>query len=337
MLKIEQQRSLLHNNYLGVNAVAERYCEVQTTEQLQWLLDWCRQHRIVPQALGEGSNVVLSRQLAGLVLRIQLGGIHAEERSRNQVLLRIGAGESWRALVRHCLRVGYYGLENLAGIPGSAGAAPVQNIGAYGVELAEFLQAVEVVESDSGRCRQLSCGECQLSYRHSVFQQPEGADLLITALWLRLQRQPQRQCNYPALRTALDQQGINKPKPVDIYRTVLRLRRRLPNPHQLPNVGSFFRNPQVDPARYRALRKDHPELVARRRADGYQLSAGWMIERAGFKGLARNGIAMHQHHALVLTNPGHASGEEILAFATDISSAVQQRFGVTLVLEPRVI
>ncbi len=337
MAQIERLRQLRRDNYLGVDAVAEHYCEAIDSAQLRAALAWCRQRGLVVHRLGEGSNVVLPKQLPGLVLRVRLRGLHEEGDSGGRALLRVGAGESWPALVRHCLRTGHYGLENLAGIPGSAGAAPVQNIGAYGVELAEFLHAVEVIDSADGSVRRLATRDCQLSYRRSIFQQPAGAGLLITALWLRLHRRPQPRFDYPSLREMLVRKGIDSPAPVDIYRAVLRLRGGLPNPRQLPNVGSFFRNPQLDEAHYRSLLSDHPELVARRRGSGYQLSAGWMIERAGFKGKAHGGVAMHRHHALVLVNPGGVSGEEILAFAAEIQDAVQRLFGIALELEPRVL
>jgi UDP-N-acetylmuramate dehydrogenase len=250
------------------------------------------------------------------------------------VVLRVGAGRHWHALVSECLDAGLYGLENLALIPGSVGAAPVQNIGAYGAELEQFVVAVHGLEVETLRGRVLNKGECEFAYRQSVFKAALAGRFIITAVDLRLSRDPVVNTQYPALAERL----ARFPGPVTpraVFDAVVALRReRLPDPARDPNAGSFFKNPLVPRTEALALQAANPGLpVFAADADRAKLSAAWMIDACGFRGAQRDGVAVSADHALVLVHRGGGQSR-LLALASEIAAAVKARFGCELEIEP---
>lgn len=324
-------------NSLGLACRAAACLDVGDASALQAALAWCTQRGLRPLPLGAGSNVLLPERLPRAVLRSSDDSLRELACDRESVRLRVGAGRDWHRLVVDCLQREYFGLENLALIPGTVGAAPVQNIGAYGVELASFVEAVHGVDLDSGEARQLAPQDCAFAYRDSVFKGALRQRFMITAVDLRLLRQPRLCLDYPSLARRVEQ-GPLPPTPYSVFDAVVAIRReRLPDPRQLPNAGSFFTNPLVSAAQAAALRARYPELPAQPQGDGRcKLSAAWMIERCGLRGARRGGAGVAAQHALVLVNHG-ATRAELLRLAEEVRAAVRARFGCDLGIEPQVI
>tara|TARA_R100000005_G_scaffold96455_2_gene83527 strand:+ start:4831 stop:5859 length:1029 start_codon:yes stop_codon:yes gene_type:complete len=326
-------------NTLRLNAQAQALRSVHSVAEIESALAWARAQALPVLPLGEGSNVVLRPQLDALALLVRLSGRELLEEGRDFITLRIGAGENWHALVVWTLSRGYYGLENLALIPGTVGAAPIQNIGAYGREVAPFVVAVHARRVSDGKQLTLSAAECEFAYRDSVFKQALADSVVITHVDLRLARSPATNTEYPALRAALDARGCGDDvNPQQVFDAVVALRRaRLPDPALEPNVGSFFKNPIVSHDRAEALRGRYPDLpVFPLDAQHCKLAAAWLIERAGWKGHRAGGVGVHPGHALVLVNYGANAAPVLLALATEIQATVARQFAVQLELEPRV-
>lgn len=327
--------SLKTLNTFGVEARADVLAGVGNIPDLQALFARpdCRDlsHLIV----GGGSNILFTQDFDGLVLLPEFRGMCITQNDH----VRAGAGEQWDVLVRWSLAQGLCGLENLALIPGHVGAAPIQNIGAYGVEFAEVCSGVEIYDIAHATTRMLSREECAFAYRHSVFKTSAAANWIITAIELVLPRQPKLRLDYAGLREELHAQGITTPTATDVANAVTQLRlRKLPSPTRIGNVGSFFKNPIVTAENASQLQSAHPTLPIWPTPDGnIKLSAAWLIESCGFKGMREGDAGVSSQHALVLVNYGHASGTQILALAQRIQGSVQQRFGVYLIMEPVVI
>ncbi|WP_417532679.1 UDP-N-acetylmuramate dehydrogenase [Marinobacterium stanieri] len=327
--------SLAQCNTLGLPARAERFLDVTSIEQLSELESWLKQEAAPLLVLGGGSNLVLSDDLPGVVAHIAIRGWELMAEQDAEVLLKVGAGENWHQTVARTLESGYFGLENLALIPGTVGAAPIQNIGAYGVELKDRLRAVEVFDRHDQSIRQLSNAECRFGYRDSIFKSGEPERYIITAVELALNKTPDLQLDYGGLREALS--GIDAPGPLDVFDAVCRVRRsKLPDPAELGNAGSFFKNPLVHSAVYERIRADYPDLVAFPEADGrWKLAAGWLIDRCGLKGARDGSVGTYPRQALVLVNWGGARRADVEHFSSSIREAVLDRFGVELEPEPR--
>lgn len=338
-MEIRRDESLRDLNTFGLPAVASWFARASSRGDLDNALEFARGQGLPVLPLGGGSNLVLSGDVPGLVVAIALGGFEILEDGPREVVVRVGAGEDWTRLVDRCLSLGLFGLENLVLIPGTAGAAPIQNIGAYGVEVRESLVEVEAVEISTGRARTFGNAECAFAYRESVFKAALRDRFVITSVALRLSREPAARASYGALAGELRSRGIERPGPLDVADAVRHLRRtRLPDPAVTGNAGSFFQNPVVDTATAESLRSREPGLPTFPSEDGcVKLAAAWLIERCGFKGARRGTVGVHPSHALVLVNHGGATGREVLALAEEIRAAVRERFGVSLAIEPRVV
>jgi UDP-N-acetylmuramate dehydrogenase len=332
-LRFRAEYPLQTLNTLALPAVAEYFTEIHSVDQLAPLEQWLRQHPMPLLALGGGSNLVLADRVPGLVARISIRGWHAAEVSNTQVRLRVGAGESWHATVERSLEQQLYGLENLALIPGSVGAAPVQNIGAYGVELKDRVRAVEVFDRHRLCLRRLSPAACRFGYRDSLFKSIEPGRYIIVAVEFSLSRQFAPVLSYAGLREALGDAPVTAR---EVFDTVCRLRRaKLPDPARIGNAGSFFKNPLVSSEQYARLKRRFEGLVAHPEGTGYKLAAGWLIEQCGLKGFALERVGVYARQALVLVNRGAARREDIERLAGQIQQRVWERFGVWLEPEPR--
>ncbi|MES2771711.1 MAG: UDP-N-acetylmuramate dehydrogenase [Pseudomonadota bacterium] len=289
--------------------------------------------------LGGGSNLVLTQDFDGLMLHVNLLGRALLREDAEAWYLRVASGESWSEVVDWSLRQGWPGLENLALIPGTVGAAPIQNIGAYGLELSERFYALEAFDFVLGKWVSFDRAACAFAYRSSVFKQ-QGWHLdgrfLITSLILRLPKKWQAVNLYGDLAKALAQRNISTPSALDIAQAVIAIRQaKLPNPAEIPNVGSFFHNPVIAAEQAEQLLRQYPELPHYPQASaGVKLAAAWLIEQAGWKGKALGAVAMYERQALVLVNRGAARGSEVCALAQAVQADVQQRFGVLLTVEP---
>lgn len=329
--------SLATCNTLAVPARARAYISAASHEDVVEALALAREHNWPLLPLGGGSNIVLAGDFNGAVLHLQSRGIEKLDEDNRHIYVRVAAGENWHQLVEYSLAREWWGLENLSLIPGSVGAAPIQNIGAYGVELEEVFEELVAVDVSSGLPVTFSREACEFRYRDSIFKGRLRDRYVITQVTLRLGKQPELRLDYPALQAATAALDPRELTPRAVSELVCGIRRaKLPDPALVPNVGSFFKNPVVDTARFAELQQAFPDMVAYPQPGGVKLAAGWLIERAGWRGFEEDGVAVHSHQALVLTNPGRRSGRAVLALAERIAQSVVEAFGVTLEMEPRV-
>lgn len=286
--------------------------------------------------LGGGSNMVMADAIDALVVKMQSQGIRLVRQQPHQVIIEAQAGENWHQFVQYCLSKGWYGLENLALIPGTVGAAPVQNIGAYGVELGQFVHQVQVWDFELGQLCTFTAKQCEFAYRDSYFKRSAAGRFLITAVQFLLNTAQSWQpvLHYPDLKHhAALQVGVT---PQHIFNVVSQVRRyKLPDPNALANAGSFFKNPIVTAAHYKQLKQQYPDLVAYEYgAQHYKLAAGWLIDDAGWKGKQLGPVGMHKNQALVLVNYGGAKAVDVVALVEQIKNDIKQRFDVVLEQEP---
>lgn len=329
-----QHNSLKSYNTLKIDAHADQIISVTDIAQLASIYT---QHKH-PIVIGEGSNVVFkSAHIKETVLINQLKGIELIDDSR----MRVASGECWDDFVDYSLDNGYEGLENLALIPGTVGAAPIQNIGAYGVEVGELIQSVEYYDPQTAQVRIIDQSQCQFGYRDSIFKH-QLAHVFITHVNFIFPREYIQKLNYPGIMDELKSMSValNPPHAKDIARVIRALRKRkLPYPKEVPNAGSFFKNPVIDVTLWQQLKDQHANLPGYDVAlqDKIKTSAAWLIEQCGWKGKRQGDAGVYANHALVLVNHGEASGAQIIDLAEQMIASVQQQFGLTLEIEPRVI
>jgi len=335
-LPIERDISLQAFNTFGLDARARHYLRVTSADQLDQLRDDTGLTGLPRFVLGGGSNVLLTRDVEALVLHMAIAGREIIGEQDGKVLVRAGAGEGWHAFVDYTLAQGLGGLENLSLIPGTVGAAPIQNIGAYGLEIKDVFHSLTVFDLDSGARRTLGAADCRFGYRDSIFKHAEGANLVVLDVTFALPRAWQPNLRYAELAQALEAAGLTAPTPRQVSDTVVAIRRRkLPDPAEIGNAGSFFKNPVVAAEACRALLTRFPQLVHHAQADGSEkLAAGWLIDQCGWKGKTLGAAGVYPKQALVLVNNGGATGAEVLALARAIQADVKERFGVELEPEP---
>ena len=348
---VQQNVDLTSLNTLSIPAKATYFCEVDSEAALTGVLAWWKEqqkHRAEPlpiMPLGGGSNLVLAEDFNGLVIRIAIKGRDLIEEDDNWLWLQVGAGENWHDWVEHCMGFHYWGLENLALIPGTVGAAPIQNIGAYGVELCDYFSELRAVDIGSGLPVTFDRDACHFGYRDSVFKGRLKDRYIITSVTFKLRQQPSTVWNYPALTSYFEAHKIAEPDPHQLFNAVCEIRAsKLPSPEDIPNAGSFFKNPVVAASRYQSLKSEYEDLVgypiAGQDADDepaqYKIAAGWLIDQAGWKGQRRGPVGVHDKQALVLVNPEQGSGAELLALASAIQADIKQRYHIDLEIEPRV-
>ena len=326
-------------NTLHLPARAARLQPVDDDADLPALTD-DQQRRGEPLlVLGGGSNIVFGADFPGTVLHMRTRGIEVLDRSGDSVTVAVAAGEPWHDWVACALAHGWHGLENLALIPGTVGAAPVQNIGAYGVELIDRLDHVVAWDTVDRRWLRLSAADCRAGYRDSIFKHELAGRAIITRVAFRLTTRPEVRCDYADLKRELAAHGIGNPTPQDVFDAVCAVRRaKLPDPAVLGNAGSFFRNPVLPASAAARLLESHPEAPHYPADDGsVKFAAAWLIDRCGWKGVRRGDAGVHDRQALVLVNHGNASAADLLGLAADIQSSVRQRFGVALEPEPLIL
>ncbi|MGH8212092.1 MAG: UDP-N-acetylmuramate dehydrogenase [Rhodanobacteraceae bacterium] len=334
-----EDANLHARNTLRVDARAALLAEVRDTNALSNLLEWPALRGMRTLVLGEGSNVLFAGNFDGLIVTLKTRGIEIVVEDGRAARLRIAAGEHWNDVVRWSLSHGLCGLENLSLIPGSAGAAPVQNIGAYGVELETFMHSVAAFDLREKRPEVFDKADCAFAYRDSRFKR-EPDRWLITSLELDLPKSRQPVLDYAGVREELAAMHVEgTPTSVQVAEAVVRLRtRKLPDPALIPNAGSFFKNPVVPGERAAALKLENPAMPTWPSGEAHaKLSAAWLIETAGFKATREGDAGISERHALVLVNHGKATGAQLWALAQRVREGVQARFGVMLEPEPRII
>ncbi len=326
-------------NTLAVPSAAEYFLCVQTAEALADAIQQAKAKKLSFHILSGGSNVLCQPYISGLVIQPKIQGITVEQPDTHKdksVRLTVGAGESWHAFVDWCLTQGYYGLENLALIPGWVGAAPIQNIGAYGVEVSHFLKAVHWYDCDNARQVVYSQEQCQLGYRDSIFKRELKGRAIITHVVFELPLKPNPVLNYAPLKTLFDGKQAT---PRAVFDAVCQVRgQKLPDPSDIPNCGSFFKNPVISAQQFSSLQALHPKIPHYpQRTGDIKIPAAWLIDQAGLKGQWVEGLRVHVDQALVLTNPNGQGFDHVMAAEQAIIARVKEVFGVRLEAEPQIL
>ncbi|GAB3795600.1 UDP-N-acetylmuramate dehydrogenase [Spirosoma humi] len=341
MLNIQSHVSLKPYNTFGINANARYWVEVNSEEDLQTVLqlnDFINQPKLI---LGGGSNVLLCHDFDGLVVKINIQGINVIREDDDHVYITAGAGVNWHELVLFCVSRGYAGMENMSLIPGTVGAAPMQNIGAYGVELEQVFESLTAIHVLTSEKKTFTHADCAFGYRESVFKRELKGQYIITSVTFQLDKRPTFHTRYGAIQETLTEMGITDEtlSIKAISDAVIRIRRsKLPDPAQIGNAGSFFKNPEISKDQFDSLKLTYPTLPGYPVGDDViKVPAGWLIEQTGWKGYRSGDAGVHTKQALVLVNYDKATGDEIMALARKVQQSVLDTFGVTISPEVNVI
>ena len=336
---LHEQFPLRGLNSFGVDARARLFCRVRGANELAALAGEPKLAGLPRLVLGGGSNLLLTGDFDGLVIKVEVPGLHELGEAGDAWRIEVGAGENWHATVERLLAMDRPGLENLALIPGNCGAAPIQNIGAYGMELAERFDSLLAWDCETQQAVRMSSADCDFGYRDSVFKRGLAGRRVVLGITLALPRQWQPIAGYADVAHELKARGIAQPGARDIFDAVVAIRRRkLPDPATTGNAGSFFKNPIVTREAHRALIAHHPSLVGYPLPGGrVKLAAAWLIDAAGLKGVTRGRAGVYEKQALVLVNRGGATGAEILALAREVQDKVAEKFGLWLEPEPVIV
>jgi len=343
-MNITENISLQPYNTFGINVSAHHFSSFSTQDQLAELLTMTP---VNPFILGGGSNILLTRDIDGLVLKNEIPGIDLVHEDDEYLYVKVGAGENWHRFVLYCLERGWAGVENLSLIPGNVGAAPMQNIGAYGVEIKDVFHELEAYDIHERKVYIFTLNDCEFGYRESVFKRRYRDRFVILNVTFRLRKQPVFHTNYGAIREQLDKMGVRELSIKAISQAVIDIRSsKLPDPKEIGNAGSFFKNPTVPNEKFNFLRAEFPAIVGYpvtgdvggAGAGGFtKLAAGWLIEQCGWKGFRRGDAGCHARQALVLVNFGKATGREIFDLSEEILVSVEKKFGVTLEREVNIL
>jgi UDP-N-acetylmuramate dehydrogenase len=339
-LKIHTNFPLKSYNTFGLDVKANYFVEVHSRAQLIEFLQVSPLRTKLSLVLGGGSNMLLTKDIEGAVLHIAMGGKRIVEEAADYAIVEANAGENWHDLVVWAIDQNLGGIENLSLIPGNTGTAPMQNIGAYGVELKDVFVSLDAVHLKTGALKTFSKEDCKFAYRESVFKNAEKGNYIIAAVRLKLNKPPHTlSTHYGAIKAQLQKMGIERPGIRDVSQAVIHIRQsKLPDPKDIGNSGSFFKNPIVPEKIAHTLLRKHPEMPVFPAQKGQKkLAAGWLIEQAGWKGYRKGDAGVHQKQALVLVNYGQATGTEILALAHSIIDDVRSKFGITLAPEVNVL
>jgi UDP-N-acetylmuramate dehydrogenase len=335
-LQLQYDVPLRPFNTFGIDSRARVFLPVQSVDDLRAVRQSAELRALPRLVLGGGSNILLTGDVDGLVLQMRGRGVDIVGETDDAVLVRAAAGENWHGLVQSTLERGLPGLENLSLIPGSVGAAPIQNIGAYGSEIRDVFHSLTAFDVDSGELLILDRAACRFAYRDSVFKHELKDRAVILDVTFALPKRWQANLAYAELAREIEARGIGVPDARAVSDAVIAIRRRkLPDPEQIGNAGSFFKNPVVSKEKRDALLAAHPQLVSHAQADGsYKLAAGWLIDQCGWKGRSLGNAGVYEKQALVLVNRGEARGTEIAALARAIQEDVARAYGVMLEPEP---
>ncbi|WP_375581280.1 UDP-N-acetylmuramate dehydrogenase [Marivirga tractuosa] len=334
MLKFINSKSLSTYNTFGFDVKADLFIEINSTEEFKELLnttEWKSNPRLL---LGGGSNILLTDDFHGLVVVNRISGIEIIEENNKSVTVKCGGGENWHQFVLYTLKHNWGGLENLSLIPGTVGAAPMQNIGAYGVEIKDTFQSLEAINLNTGKLEVFFSEQCKFGYRESVFKHKLKGQYLIASVSFQLDKANfhQLKLDYGVIKNVMAEKNIEHPSIQDVSDAIIKIRQsKLPDPAEIGNSGSFFKNPIIDVAEFKKLQNEFPEIPSYDLGKGQvKLAAGWLIEKAGWKGYQENGVGVHQKQALVLVNYGEGKGKDILNLAKKIQDSIQSKFGVEL-------
>jgi len=339
-IEIQKDVTLTHLNTLGLYSIAPAFVNITSESQLRELGNGAFFKDQRPFILGGGSNVLLNKHLSVPVLKMSISGVDIIKDDGESVLVKAGAGENWHELVTWAVKNGFSGIENLALIPGTVGASPIQNIGAYGVELETLFSSLDAYEVKSNAIRTFDRTECEFGYRESIFKRELKGKVIVTSVTLRLNKKNHAiHDNYKALKEYLNQKEIQNPGIGDIYRAVIAIRQsKLPDPAEIGNAGSFFKNPIIEQKQFDELQREWKEIPGYSDRPGYvKVPAAWLIEKAGWKGVRLGNVGTYKTQALVIVNHGGATGDEVIKFSKKIQQSVVEHFGIQLVTEVNII
>lgn len=322
-------------NTFGIEATAKYFVEIYSIKQLQEILqnpDYQSTERLI---LGGGSNMLLTKDFDGLVIKIAIKGFEIIQENEDNIWIKAGAGVVWHDLVMHCVNKNYAGMENLSLIPGTVGAAPMQNIGAYGIEIKEVFEALEALEIVTGEIKVFDKVTCNFGYRESIFKHEAKGKYVILNVTFKLNKKPNFHIEYGAIKDTLVEMGISEMSIKAISDAVIHIRQsKLPNPAEIGNAGSFFKNPEIPNAQFETLKAQFPTIPSYPVSETTtKVPAGWLIEQAGWKGQRFGNVGVHAKQALVLVNYGGGKGEEIKDLSQKIQASVKGKFGIQLSVE----
>lgn len=325
-------------NTFGISATASQFSTFKSVDELKSLLE--QKPKDIPLLIiGGGSNILFTKDFNGLILKNEIHGFEIVAKNDNDVFVKAGAGENWHSFVIRTINLNLGGLENLSLIPGSVGASPMQNIGAYGREIKDVFHCLEAYHIETGEIHQFTKDACEFGYRESVFKKQFKNQYVILNVTFKLSKKHVLNTSYGAIEEELKKMHVENPTIKDVSNAVIAIRSsKLPNPAEIGNAGSFFKNPIISTDLYDQLKRDYPTISAYPNSDfTVKVAAGWLIEQAGWKGKQFGNYGVHKNQALVLVNYGGATGTEIYALSEDIIKSVKSKFGITLEREVNII
>ena len=336
-MQIQENISLRGYNTFGIDASARLFSSFHIVEELSELLDFNRHVPVL--ILGGGSNILFTKDYDGLVLKNDIRGIEIVKQDEEFVYIKVGAGENWHQFVLYCIGNGHAGIENLSLIPGNVGASPMQNIGAYGVEIKEVFHELKAFHLGEKTNYVFGLNDCEFGYRESIFKRRYKDQFVILTVTYKLRRKPIFNTRYGALEQEIERMGVKEITIRDISQAVINIRSsKLPDPKVIGNAGSFFKNPSIAKEKYERLKVDFPGIIGYPNNDGsVKLAAGWLIEQCGWKGFREGDAGVHVNQALVLVNYNNAKGDEIYELSEQIVLSVKSRFDVTLEREVNIV
>jgi UDP-N-acetylmuramate dehydrogenase len=338
-MQIQQNISLKPYNTFGIDATANSFARFQSVDELVGLADFAEKASLQTLVLGGGSNILLTKDFNGLVLRNEIKGTEIVDETENHIYIKSGAGENWHQFVLYCIENNYGGAENLSLIPGNVGASPMQNIGAYGVELKDVFHELKAFHLHDKKLYKFSKEECKFGYRESIFKRKYKGQFVITSVTFKLSKHPTFNTTYGAIQQELDTMGVKELSIAAISQAVINIRQsKLPDPEKIGNAGSFFKNPTIPKAMFDSLIIKFPKIIGYPAGeDKVKLAAGWLIEQCGWKGFREGDAGCHTDQALVLVNFGHAKGGDIYDLSEKILQSVEDKFGIILEREVNII
>ncbi|WPO91879.1 UDP-N-acetylmuramate dehydrogenase [Chryseobacterium sp. HR92] len=337
---MQENFSLKPYNTFGVEAKARYFTEVNTIDELKETLVFSKTQSLQLLLLGGGSNILLTKDFDGLAIRLNLKGISEERINENEVLVTANAGENWHKFVMYCLQKNFGGLENLSLIPGNVGTSPMQNIGAYGTEIKDIFVSCQVLDLESLELTTFNLEQCRFGYRDSIFKQEgKGRYIILEVTFKLTQKDHHIKTEYGAIKSELENLGIENPTIQDISKAVINIRQsKLPDPKEIGNAGSFFKNPTIPLVQFEDLKQRFKNIQGYPNGDMVKVPAGWLIEQCGWKGKQIGNVASHKLQSLVIINAtGNATGKEIFDFSTEIINSVKEKFGIELEREVNII
>ncbi len=333
---IQTNKNLKEYNTFGISVKAEMFAVFSSIEELKQILSFRNDKKLL--VLGGGSNLLLTQDFDGLVIKNEIKRFEVIEETVSEVIVESGAGENWHEFVLNCIDKGFGGVENLSLIPGSVGASPMQNIGAYGVEIKDVFESLSAYHIKSGEIHYFDKTKCEFGYRESIFKNKVKGEYIILTVTFRLTKNPTINSSYGAINEQLKVMGIQVPTIKELSAAVIAIRQsKLPDPKIIGNAGSFFKNPTVEIALLEQIQKNYPDIPNYPSLNGKKLAAGWLIEKSGWKGRTFDNYGVHKLQALVLVNYGNCTGQEIFDLSSQIIQDVFEKFGVLLEREVNIL